>query len=391
MKNISIYIQLFFLIPIILLLFIIRIFKNFRINKIISHKIGHLATPMEIYICERKDDSNKIPIIWFFDKKIANQFLKKQWLNKLLILPRYILEPIYILFRKFKFFKFFLEDFSKETELVKRTLKDGVKQIDEKNVLFKQKPSIEFSDKEKNEGENYLKKVGFQNKKLITFSSRTSEFHNEKMKSNRNSDIYNQIPGVKFLISKDYRALRLGKNVTEKINVNDQNIIDYATSRDRSDFLDVYKVSKCEFMISSESGINEIAVIFRKPILIVDHYYWRSCEKYSGKVMLLPKKFRKLDTGKLLNFGKAHEKFNQIDDPATVSKLGYEVIDSSQIEIKKAAESMFHLINNGSRFDEIFESQKKFWNNLEKEFGYKKNNKVIICPDFYLNNIDLFE
>ena len=104
---------------------------------------------MEIYICESKDDSKKIPIIWFFDKKIANQFLKKQWSNKLLILPRYILEPIYILFRKFKFFKFFLEDFSKETELVKRNLKDGVKQIDEKNVLFKHKPSIEFSDKEK--------------------------------------------------------------------------------------------------------------------------------------------------------------------------------------------------------------------------------------------------
>ena len=110
---------------------------------------------MEIYVCEYKDDPNKVPIIWFFDERVANQFLKKQWSKKLTILPRYILEPIYILFRKYEFFNFFLEDFSKESEIVKRTLKDGVKQIDDKEVLLKHKPSIEFNDKEKNEGENY--------------------------------------------------------------------------------------------------------------------------------------------------------------------------------------------------------------------------------------------
>ena len=53
MKNYQIYIKLFFLVPIILLLFIIRIFKDFRINKIISHKIGHMTFPIEIYICEK--------------------------------------------------------------------------------------------------------------------------------------------------------------------------------------------------------------------------------------------------------------------------------------------------------------------------------------------------
>ena len=102
MKSIPLITKLFFLTPLILLLLIIRIFKDFRINKIISHKIGHLAIPMEIYVCEYKDDANKIPIIWFFDKRVANQFLKKQWSKKLTILPNYILEPIYILFRKYR-------------------------------------------------------------------------------------------------------------------------------------------------------------------------------------------------------------------------------------------------------------------------------------------------
>ena len=74
MKNYIIYIKLFFLTPIILSLFVIRIFKDFRINRIISKKIGHMATPMEIYICEKKDNPKKTPIIWFFDEIVANEF-----------------------------------------------------------------------------------------------------------------------------------------------------------------------------------------------------------------------------------------------------------------------------------------------------------------------------
>ena len=394
MKYTSIIIQLFFLIPVILLLVIIRVFKNFRINKIISHKIGHLATPMEIYVCEYKDDPNKVPIIWFFDKRVANQFLKKQWSKKLTILPRYILEPIYILFKKYEFFNFFLEDFSKESEIVKRTLKDGVKQIDDKEVLLKHKPSIEFNDKEKNEGENYLKNKGLQNKKLVLFSSRTSKFHNEKKESYRNSNINNQALGIKFLVSKKYKALKIGKNEIEKINFNDQNVIDYSISDDRSDFLDVYLGSKCEFMISSDSGINQLADIFRKPILIIDHYYCLSFERYVSKVIILPKKFKNLNTGKLIGFVEAYKKLlnnGNPSDTSLVNKLGYEVIDNNEFEIKEAAESMLRLINNGFHLDEILQKQKTFWHNLENNLGYKPNNKVIICPNFYSKNIRLFE
>ena len=394
MKNFSLIIKLFFLTPIVLLLLIIRIFKDFRISKIISHKIGHLATPMEIYVCEYKDNPNKIPIIWFFDKIVANQFLKNQWSKKLIILPRLILEPIYIFFRKYESFNFFLEDFSNESEIVKRSLKDGVKQIDDKKVLLKYKPSIEFNEKEKNEGENYLKNKGLQNKKLVLFSARTSSFHDEKTDSYRNSKINNQTQGIKFLVSKKYNALRIGKNEIEKINFSDQNIIDYAISSERSDFLDVYLGSKCEFMISSDSGINQLADLFRKPILIIDHYYCLSFERYASKVIALPKKFRDIDTGKLVGFVEAYKKLfinNNPDNPSELNKLGYEAIANNEFEIKEATESMLSLINDSFFLNEIFEKQKKFWNNIEINLGYKPNNQVIICPNFYSKNIDLFE
>ena len=48
-------------------------------------------------------------------------------------------------------------------------------------------------------------------------------------------------------------------------------------------------------------------------------------------------------------------------------------------------------MNNNLNLDEIVNKQKKYWQTVEKYFGFKNSDKVIICPDFYLNNIDLFK
>ncbi len=392
MKNHKIYIKLFFLTPIILILLIIRIFKKFNISKLISHKIGHMTTPMEIYICEKKDDPKKIPVIWFFDKKIANQFLKKHWSEKLFILPRQLFEPIYILFNKYKFFNIFLANFSKESEKVKKAVYNGVKHIDDKDVLLKYEPSIKFNHKEKEEGQQYLKKIGIQNEKFFVFVSRTPEFHNEIGQSVRNSDIQNKILGVKFLVSKGYKAIRMGKFESTFINFNDSNIIDYATSGDRSDFLDIYLISKCEFILSDSTGNTSTANLFRKPCLTVNEFTPHSLEHHPEKVMILPKKIKNLHTGKFISFEEAYKKkFNYIKSFSQFNELGYEVIDNSEHEIEKATESFYDLINNDLNLDEILKKQKKYWHNVEKYVGDENKYKTIVCPNFYLNNNDLFE
>ena len=143
------YLKIFFLTPIILLLFTIRIFKKFYINRIRSKKIGDMTTPIEIYICEKKDDPKKIPVIYCMGANVANEFLKKKWSKELIILPRQILEPIYILFKKYKFFNIFFKDYSKEPIEVVRNHRE-FNYIDNRNVLSKYKPSIKFNYIEKN-------------------------------------------------------------------------------------------------------------------------------------------------------------------------------------------------------------------------------------------------
>ena len=125
---------------------------------------------------------------------------------------------------------------------------------------------------EKVKGYNYLKKIGFMDKKFFVFASRSSNFHNEKEDSFRNSNINDKILAVNFLVSQGYKAIRIGKNENTKINFSDPNIVDYSSSEDRDDFLDVYLSSKCEFMVTSSSGITELGTLFRKPKLVVNEH-----------------------------------------------------------------------------------------------------------------------
>ena len=194
------------------------------------------------------------------------------------------------------------------------------------------------------------------------------------------------------MTSKGYKAIRLGKNETKKISFDDPNIIDYATSTYRSDFLDVYLVSKSEFMISSNTGANELPVLFRKPRLIVDYYDIPALEFHPLKLMIMPKKFQSLKTGNLVSFEEAFEKkLNYIHINSKVNDLGYEIIDNSELEIKQATENFYNLMNNNLDLNDILQKQQIYWKNIEKYFGFKNKNKTIICPDFYLNNNHLFE
>ena len=65
----------------------------------------------------------------------------------------------------------------------------------------------------------------------------------------------------------------MGKNERSKLNFTDKNIIDLAFSDIRNDMLDLYVSSKCEFFISSSSGIDEMATIMRKKKKDANRFY----------------------------------------------------------------------------------------------------------------------
>ena len=69
----------------------------------------------------------------------------------------------------------------------------------------------------------------------------------------------------KYLASKGIFVIRMGAKVKNKLNYSNEKIIDYATNGMRNEFMDIYIVAKCYFWITTDTGLDNVAKLFRKP------------------------------------------------------------------------------------------------------------------------------
>lgn len=396
MNYLFLYIKFVFFFPIFLVLLIIRIFYKFKISKIQTDVFGLMLTPIELYLIEKKNNSLKYNLIWFRDKEISNNFIFNKWKKKLIILPRHFLEPIYHILSKYRLFDFFINSYVEQVGNKKRIVYN--KTVDDQNLFVKYKPSIIFDIKEIQKAESFLKKNNINDKKIITFCAR-SRYGREKMgkvedyETTRNSDIDAFTKGLDYLSKKNYYLLRIGKNQKTKMNYTSEKIIDLANSYHRSDLLESYLVSKSKFMICTNFGANELAIIFRIKRLILNFYDFPALQSqnFFYTPMILPKFFYALKDKKELNFQEAFErKLHYIHTIKELNNLGYGLKDNTVNQIFKSIINFNKLINNELNFNKLYLSQLDFWNKVETHFKFKNEFKCMICPDFFNDKKNLF-
>ena len=182
----------------------------------------------------------------------------------------------------------------------------------------------------------------------------------------------------------------MGRDENDIILPDNNNFINYASSKDQSDFLDFYLISKCKFLVSAASGIVEIAVAMRKPILIHNYFPLINLIHCFGdyKRMILPKKIINIKTKKMLSFTDMLTKDSvNIEVSEDLEDRGIDLIENTDSEILDSVEEMYNLIINKKEIDL---DQTKFMMNFEKMFyGIVPNLKI--ASNFYKENIDLFE
>ena len=62
----------------------------------------------------------------------------------------------------------------------------------------------------------------------------------------------------------------MGKYAERKLQIDSENFLDYPFCDYKSEFLDIYLSYKCFFCISSGTGLQEVAKIFRKKLVQFD-------------------------------------------------------------------------------------------------------------------------
>ena len=371
-KIIRIILAVVYGLPICILIISIRKFLLIRFQSVMSERIGHFTTNIDLYLCEKKFNINRPKIrnyidIFCLQKKISNNFLVKKWSEKITIVHYSLVIPIIDCLKFFKQFHYH--------EIKNNTNSDR----DVHNLLDKTEPFIEFTDKEKKKGFDALSEFGiFENTKFASIIIRDSSYfantfgnHIYDYRKIKNYNIETFYPAIKFLLKEGYRVVIMGSDQSQKINFKDNSIFDYSNSKIRSDFLDIFIISRCKFFIRT-SGLGGVAVLFRKPVLHLNAHLGLFTTS-TKKNLLLPKNFYSKNDKRKLFLSEIFDKGFAFDYDEYSLKKENILLEESSEDVLNATKEIYEIVENKREYSEtekkIKKSFKKFYLDKVKSCG----------------------
>lgn len=352
--------------PLVILIRIVRPFVCFRFGAIRTDVIGHFIFNVQYYLsCADFKKPKTIDCFYFSTLEVPNKQWSKMVQRNLLV--NYI----------FYFFDI-VNNFIPWGESHKMSLMHFE---DLSGILFDSDSQIKFTNDENAKGFEFLREFGVNDQcNFVCLLVRDSAYKKKYQSSRgnnwnshnfRDSDIDNYDEAALFLANKGYLVFRMGKAVNKKFNVNHQNIIDYANMDFRSDFLDIWLMANCTFCISTGTGTDMVAQIYKKPMLIVNYLTLYNLTAFNN-VTYVPKYLKWKNNNSFLSLSEQiYYKCSTVDD---FKDKGIEVIDLSREEILEAVKEVFNYVNGESVLsNENIELQSLFWSQFLKRF---ENNDI---------------
>jgi len=359
---------------IVSLSFIIRI----RFIKLFSSRIGHYSINTEFILCgiDLNVENNKRCKTIFYtlpDEPICNDQLHQMWKRTIPIFhSSYVATEIDKLLQKWGGKKY-------ENEPLKKIFEPDGDGRDRWNLLGKvKKCHLSFTTQEEKHGKVLLEELGVPAEApFVCLLVRDASYLSNYMPSAdwsyhnfRDADINNYQLAAEYLADQGYYVIRMGKIVKKPFQCNHPKIIDYATSKLRSDFMDIYLSAHCYFYLTTCSGLDSVARVFRKPLLVTnlvlaDFDIWHPWD------LFIPKKIMDIQNDKILNIQEMNQLYFEMKSKKKIPQLmqarNLQYIDNSPEEIKAVTEEMLaRLTGNYLGSEEEEKLQKVFWEYFPK-------------------------
>lgn len=231
-----------------------------RFGQLVSHRIGPYVAETEIWLSER--DLGMYPggnvDIFYNELSISNHQVKKMWGRTLRVIEP--ARPVATLNRWIPGGK------------IHRVPWRSYQQRDLHGVLVRTRTHLIFTQEEEAEGQAALRDMGVPDgAPFVCFHARDSAYGESLGTASdvgrvdyRNSKIHTYLPAMEELTRRGYFVLRMGAVVEEPLHTSNPMIIDYATTA-RTELLDLYLSSKCQFFVASPVGITYLPMAFRRP------------------------------------------------------------------------------------------------------------------------------
>ena len=150
------------------------------------------------------------------------------------------------------------------------------------------------------------------------------------------------------------RGIWPGSGFEKPISESVYGLIDYARSKFRSEFMDVYIAATCEFAVSTQTGPDAVCMLSRRPVLYVDVTSYS--QFFFGSKLATWFPARLYMNGKMLNLSEiVNSEIAWFKDPNLFSKNGISQQKSSSNELKELVLSYIRM--RGSEEGEALSTQ----------------------------------
>jgi len=254
---------------IIIILYITNLFTPIKLGILVPDRVGNFAVTTELHLRRLQLGlvDRKVFYLFVYDPRyVANTFLLSLFKRKVKAIGSVVLEASISRVKPILSYLGLFYDFNTKC----------VEFYEFNNASV----SLGFTAEEKQVGIETLKAMGinYPDQQFICLFSRDSAYLKKTYPQKdwsyhdfRNLDIDVFESSVKYLIDSGYYVIRVGSIVEKPMSFSHSKLIDYPYTDFRSEFMDVFLSAHCKFILGTESGGTDLAILFDVPQLIVNN------------------------------------------------------------------------------------------------------------------------
>ncbi len=263
----------------VLVMRLLRPFVVVRICSINASRIGHLSMDPEMGMAEKEIGIwlPRRPVfdvwyVWRGRYPVANQQMLTMWRRSLRIWPAWFWRRIDAVSRLLPGGAAHIVPYRKGMSGVLDHLQGDVF-----GAMRRTHPHVAFTDQEVREARQQIDRAGQDpTAPHVCFLVRDPAYLQSVVPGDhsahdfRDSDIAKFIPAMHWLADQGVVVYRMGSVVRDPIAETDPRIVDYATDGMRSELLDIWLSATCEFFVSTGTGLDSVANVFRRTRVFAD-------------------------------------------------------------------------------------------------------------------------
>ena len=242
-----------------------------------------------------------------------------------------------------------------------------LKRLDYYNLLEKNDIHNEFlnkfSDRYKEEFSSLKRRIGI-NKRYVCLHIKEYDFNLSAEQQPRGiKSPNNYISAISYILTNGFQVVLLGKNKFRSIFIDESGFIDYQNSGFQSILNDLILINGCDFYIGNNSGPYDGAIMFKKPIMLINCVGINEHIPLHDKVRFFPKLFKKCSTGEII------DPFEQIDRIESMTNQlniedqngGIKLLELTSEEVLNSAKEMIDVVNSDSKKNRATELQQIYF------------------------------